>query len=136
MAANKDTNDLTLSKVIEGPSDTQVKVKRHYSARRSFDMANKLRILSEYDACENTLARGALLRREGIYHSRISAWKQQLKNSKSGGQKKLRTDHLIRENEQLKKKLAQAEAIIDLQKKVSELLGTHILPHESSEENS
>jgi hypothetical protein len=40
---------------------------------------------------------------------------------------------LVRENEQLKKKLAQAEAIIDLQKKVSELLGTHILPSKDTE---
>jgi hypothetical protein len=42
---------------------------------------------------------------------------------------------MTREIEQLKKKLAQAQAIIELQKKVSELLGTHILSHDSSEEN-
>jgi len=47
-----------------------------------------------------------------------------------------RIDHLIRENEQLKKKIAQAEAIIELQKKVSDLLGTHILSHENNEANS
>jgi hypothetical protein len=46
-----------------------------------------------------------------------------------------RTDHMAREIEQLKKKLAQAQAVIDLQKKVSELLGTHILSHDSSEED-
>ena len=39
--------------------------------------------------------------------------------------------HLLSEVEQLKKKLDQAQAIIDLQKKVSELLGTYILPHET-----
>jgi hypothetical protein len=44
-----------------------------------------------------------------------------------------RTEHMVREIEQLKKKLAQAQTIIDLQKKVSELLGTHILSHDSSE---
>jgi transposase len=49
--------------------------------------------------------------------------------------KTARTDHMAREIEQLKKKLAQAQAIIDLQKKVSELLGTHILSHDSSEVN-
>ena len=37
---------------------------------------------------------------------------------------------LSKENIQLKKKLAQAEAIIELQKKVSDLLGEHILPTE------
>jgi hypothetical protein len=46
-----------------------------------------------------------------------------------------RTDHMAREIEQLKKKLAQAQAVIDLQKKVSELLGTHILSHDNSEVN-
>ncbi len=42
---------------------------------------------------------------------------------------------LSKENAQLKKKLLQAEAIIDLQKKVSELFGAHILPTESNEMN-
>lgn len=143
----KSKKELNLGKVIEKTSiidkgtdpssDSQVKVRRHYSPRRSFDTAYKLRVLSAYDACETIAERGALLRKEGLYHSRISAWKQQLNNSKlNSGRKKLkalRTDHLIRENEQLKKKLAQAEAIIDLQKKVSELLGRHILPSEDIE---
>lgn len=149
---NNNKNDLILTKVLEATSptarsteslviDPQVKVPRKYKARRSYDTAYKLRILSAYDACENALERGALIRKEGLYHSRICAWKKQLENSKLGEQKKssqaaLRTDYLIRENEQLKKKLAQAEAIIDIQKKVSELLGMHILPHEYNEAKS
>lgn len=40
----------------------------------------------------------------------------------------------MRENTALKKKLAQAEAIIDLQKKVSELLSVHVLNQNMSEE--
>jgi hypothetical protein len=145
-AVIKSKNDLILDKVVEATSeaskipepslDPQVKIKKPYSPRRSFDTAYKLRVLSAYDACETSVDRGALLRKEGLYHARIAAWKQQLNNSKLSGKKKLkvlRTDHLVRENEQLKKKLAQAEAIIDLQKKVSELLGTHILPNESNE---
>ena len=82
MAPNKDKNNLIADKVIDelstvgkktksSPLSTQVKVKRHYSARRSFDTTHKMRILLEYDACENAVARGTLLRREGIYHSRI-----------------------------------------------------------------
>jgi len=121
-------------------TDPQVKAKRSYSPRRSFDTAYKLRIIAAYDICKSALERGALLRREGLYHSRIASWKQELAKGKFCGKRKSdvtpRTDHLVRENQQLKKKLAQAEAIIDLQKKVSELLGTHILPHESSEVNS
>lgn len=140
----KSQNDINLHKTIETAAtsarnpkpasvEPQVKVTRNYSPRRSYDTAYKLRILSAYDACENASARGALLRKEGLYHSRICAWKQQLANSKLNGRKSSmmikRTDYLSRENEQLKKKLAQAEAIIDLQKKVSELFGTHILPY-------
>lgn len=124
------------NKITEVSSDPQVKIKRNYSSRRTFDVAYKLRVLSAYDACESSVARGALLRKEGLYHSRIAAWKQQLNRSKlKGGKlsKPLRVDHLTRENEQLKKKLAQAEAVIELQKKVSELLGTHILAHENND---
>jgi hypothetical protein len=121
------------------PADPQVKTKKTYAPRRSFDTAYKQRILLAYNSCESASERGALLRREGLYYARIAAWKQELASGKLGGKNKQitqRTDHLVREIEQLKKKLAQAEAIIDIQKKVSELLGTHILPHESSEVNS
>lgn len=118
------------------PPDPQVKATG--TPKRKFTNAYRLKILTAYDACSNASERGALLRREGLYHSRISAWRNQL--GMNGGGKKTtaktkRTDHMVREIEQLKKKLAQAQAIIELQKKVSELLGTHILSHDSSEEN-
>lgn len=117
--------------------DTQVKIKKKYAPRRSFDTTYKLRILAAYNSCESVSDRGALLRKEGLYHSRIASWKQQFENSKLTDKKQVRntsrTDHLVRENEQLKKKLAHAEAIIDLQKKISELLGAPILPVEKIE---
>jgi hypothetical protein len=117
-------------------SDPQVKATS--TPKRKFTNGYKLKILTAFDACSNALERGALLRREGLYHSRISAWRNQLGLSRGGKKnttKIQRTDHMAREIEQLKKKLAQAQAIIDLQKKVSDLLGTHILSHDSSEEN-
>jgi hypothetical protein len=146
----KDQSDLILNKEIKtGPTeidtleqsiaDSQVKISKKYTPRRTFDTAYKLRVLSAYNDCESPTERGALLRKEGLYHSRISAWKQQLENSKSNEKKQkssVRTDHLTRENEQLKKKLAHAEAIIDLQKKISDLLGTHIPPVETNESKS
>lgn len=117
--------------------DSQVKSKRQYAPRRRFDAAYKQRILTAYNACTNAMERGALLRREGLYHARIAAWRHELAKGKLNDENrtsaKLRTDHLVREVAQLKKKLAQAEAIIDLQKKVSELFGTHILPHDNNE---
>ena len=121
---------------VSTPSDPQVKASG--TTRRKFTQAYKLQILTSYDACSNALERGALLRREGLYQWCISAWRNQLKMNTDGKKsisKSQRTDHMAREIEQLKKKLAQAQAVIDLQKKVSELLGTHILSHDSSEVN-
>lgn len=107
--------------------------------KRKFTKAYKLQTLTAYDACCDASERGALLRREGLYYACIPAWRNQLGMAKDGGKgtsSSKRTEHLLREMDQLKKKLAQAEAIIDIQKKVSELFGTHILPHESSVVNS
>jgi hypothetical protein len=131
---------LLTEKISDLAVDTQVKIKKN-KIRRTYTLSYKLQILSAFDACGTASERGALLRKEGLYHSRIHAWKIQLadsihKNPKKSSNSELRVDHLTRENEQLKKKLAQAEAILDLQKKVSELLGTHILPHKDSEEKS
>jgi transposase len=121
-------------------ADTQVKVSKKYASRRTFDTAYKLRILSAYEACDDASARGALLRKEGLYHSRIHAWKLQFAKANTSTQSKksesLRTANLARENDQLKKQLAQAEAIIDLQKKVSELFTTHIRQPVNSEKKS
>ena len=120
------------------PVQSDPQVKATGTPKRKFTSAYRLKILTAFDACSNASERGVLLRREGLYHSRISAWRNQL--GMNGGGKKTtaktkRTDHMVREIEQLKKKLAQAQAIIELQKKVSELLGTHILSHDSNEEN-
>ena len=114
--------------------ESQVTIKKNSPVKRFYDMTYKLKVLSAYNSCKNSFERGALLRKEGLYHSRINALRKQLENPKSNGKKEmrnaLRSDNLERENEQLKKKLAHAEAIIELQKKISDLLGTHILPLE------
>lgn len=130
------TNNVPVELGVSTPSDPQVKASG--APRRKFTKAYKLQILTAYDACSNALERGALLRREGLYQGCISAWRNQLEMNTDGKKpapKNRRTDHMTREIEQLKKKLAQAQAVIDLQKKVSELLGTHILSHDSSEVN-
>jgi len=109
-------------------------VKTGASPKRKFTAQYKQKILNEYTACSTSLEHGALLRREGLYSSHITRWRQlfSAKNDTSKETKAQRTEHLVSEIDQLKKKLAQAQAIIDLQKKVSELLGTYILPHESN----
>jgi len=115
--------------------ETQVKPK---STRRYYTVAYKLKILAAYDALETPEERGSFLRKEGLYQSRITTWRQERDEgklqSKSNHLSRKKADKLLRENQQLKKRLAQAEAIIDLQKKVSELLGTHILQPETSGE--
>jgi transposase len=122
--------------------DPQVSSTKQISPRRTFTDREKFAILEAYEACQTIEERGKLLRKTGLYHARISYWRQ-LRNAgrlgnHSSKKKKVAaqsiTSHkLAQENTRLKKKLLHAEAIIDLQKKVCELFGQHILPHEKSE---
>ena len=111
--------------------------------RRTRSTAEKLRILQEYDSYPvGAPERGALLRREGIYTSHISKWRKQ---HARGGVPTLRAQargpqpapaaplqaevaRLRKENARLQARLAQAETIIDVQKKVSQLLGATLPP--------
>lgn len=105
--------------------------------RRRFSAAYKLRIIKEYDACSKPGEIGSLLRREGLYSSHINSWvRQRDKGALSGLSPKKRgrkvekinplakeIASLERENKKLSHKLKQAETIIEVQKKLSELLG-------------
>jgi len=105
--------------------------------RRKFTAEYKIKILAEADACETHGEIGALLRREGLYSSSLSKWRQRqraveldaLSPRKRGPEPdpavpfKKRIADLEREVERLQLKLRQAETIIDVQKKVSGLLG-------------
>ncbi len=104
--------------------------------RRQFLAAEKLRILEEADRCTEPGQIGALLRREGIYSSHLSKWRWlrkqgqlQALTSQHRGPKTTHTpehdevERLKRHVARLEAKLAHAEAIIDIQKKVSALLG-------------
>jgi transposase-like protein len=105
--------------------------------RRRFTAEDKLRILAEVDAAAKTGGIGAILRREGIYSSLLTDWRRQreagaydaLSPAKRGPkvapENPLAADlALVRsENLRLQRRLERAEAIIELQKKVAELLG-------------
>lgn len=108
--------------------DTQVKVKKNKAPKRKFSNAYKLQILNTLDACKDGHERAALLRKEGLYYARVSAWKNQFQDGKFVSNKTpksmLLTQKLTREVASLKKKLSQAEAIIEVQKKISKLLST------------
>ena len=105
-------------------------------ARRRFTVEYKLRILAEADACSEPGMLGELLRREGLYSSHLSTWRRQrdegalagLTPKRRGRKAKPKNPladenrRLERENQRLKEQLRQAELIIDVQKKVSEML--------------
>ena len=105
--------------------------------RRRFSAQEKLRILEEADQCSEPGEIGALLRREGIYSSYLSRWRRarergqlQALSSKTRGPKPANDKALMeevarlqQEKERLQGRLAQAEAIIEIQKKLSQLLG-------------
>jgi transposase-like protein len=104
--------------------------------RRKFTAAYKLRILKEFEACTHKGEKGALLRREGLYHSNICTWKRQREEGqlralspKKRGRKAKKVNPLAtkvaqleRENKKLVERLRKAEIIIDVQKKISAMM--------------
>jgi transposase len=102
------------------------------ATRRRFSTSYKLRILAQADRCTQKGEIGALLRGEGLYSSHLSTWRT-LRDRGELGSKKLgrpagdpsekEVVRLRRENERLNAKLDKAEIIIDVQKKLSILLG-------------
>ena len=132
---------------IMSPPDPEVPEKR---PRRKFTAQYKLRILEEADACKEPGQIGALLRREGLYSSNLNTWRRQkekglleaLSPKKRGRKEKEknslapRVAQLERENERLRNKLKQAEIIIDVQKKISQLLRISQNLPEEEENNS
>lgn len=107
----------------------------------------KRRILEEADQCTEPGEVGALLRREGLYSSNLSLWRRQREKGqqqgltpKKRGRKKRQQDamaqelqQLRREKAQLEQRLEKAETIIEVQKKLSTLLGM-TLPESTSSE--
>jgi transposase len=99
--------------------------------RRRFTAAYKERIVAEADACTERGAIGALLRREGLYSSHLSTWRKQRavgeltdkQRGRKGDPAAAELKRLKRENERLRKELEKAELIIDVQKKLSQVLG-------------
>lgn len=97
--------------------------------RRTFTVEYKRRIVAEADGCPRG-ALGALLRREGLYHSHLAKWRAEreagtLTDKRRGPQpnpNRAEVERLGRENAALKRKLEQAEAIIEAQKKLARLL--------------
>jgi transposase-like protein len=116
--------------------------------RRRFTAEYKLRILREADRCTDPGQLGALLRREGLYSFNLNTWRQQREQGtlaglspKQRGRKPEPDSALVAENERLRRenqrltaKLQQAETIIEVQKKLSEILGASLPPQNNGSE--
>jgi len=110
---------------------------RERAARRRFTAEYKLQVLREADQCAGVGEVGALLRREGLYSSHLTTWRRQREHGalvalapKKRGRAAAavsplarRVAELERDKARLERRLKQAEAIIDAQKKLAEILG-------------
>lgn len=108
------------------------------ATRRRFTAKYKLKILKKADACEAYGALGELLRKEGLYTSHLALWRKQRELGaiaglapKKRGPKPVERDERDEQIESMRKELdaltaraERAEALLELQKKVAELLST------------
>ena len=104
--------------------------------RKNYSTEYKIKILAEADACSKPGQIGELLRREGLYSSLLSNWRKQREDAtrnalkaksrgpkaKDDGALAQQLQQLRQEKEQLANKLRQTQAIIEAQKKISEIL--------------
>ncbi len=130
------------STVPIAPPDPEVLAR---PVRRRFTKEYRLAILEEVDRCKKPGEIGAILRREGLFSSYLHAWRLERKESalavmqaKKRGPKPTKNAHheqvarLEREIQRLRAKLQQAETIIDIQKKLSLILGIPLPDNDAS----
>lgn len=100
--------------------------------RRTYTAKYKRDVLAEYEAADRA-GKGAVLRREGLYTSLISAWRDQRdkgalealgrpSGARPASAEDRETARLRRENECLTEQLKTARAVIEVQGKLSALL--------------
>ncbi len=127
----------------EAGTQTEVIAK---AKRRQHPAEYKLRILREVDKCKGKGEVGALLRREGLYSSLVSKWREQRERGGLTGLSEHRRGpkvdanavelaRLQRENKRLQEQLQRAELIIDVQKKVARLLGVPLADNDQSKDS-
>jgi hypothetical protein len=130
-----------LEEKANGKGDNEVVV----PPKRRFTAQYKIKVLNEAEKL-TPVERGAYLRKRGLYSSHLSRWRNQAAKgllsalSKVPGRKSTKDPkdeqiaHLTKQNQKLQTKLKQAEIIIDIQKKVAELLGIQ-LPESTKQDN-
>ena len=124
----------TMMEALPVAQETEVTAK---AQRRRFTAADKLRVLREADRCTKPGELSALLRREGLYSSHLSTWRVARRNGELAGltprprgpqakpvdPRDKKIAELERETRRLQARLERAEGLIELQKKVAQLLG-------------
>jgi len=129
---------------MPSPPDPEVPEK---AKRRRFSAEYKLAILREADRCTEPGQIGVLLRRERLYSSHLVDWRRQRdtgalealarkRGRKPADPARVEVERLRRENERLAHKLGQAERIIEIQGKLSELLGIPLDPASDDEQSA
>jgi transposase len=122
--------------ITETIQETEVIVAK--AKRRRFSAKYKLDVLRRADACRDQPGKiGELLRKEGLYSSHLTTWRREReagelaaleprqrgpKASPASAQER-EMAQLRRENAGLKARLERAETIIEVQKKLSTILG-------------
>jgi transposase-like protein len=129
---------MNLEKMVSSPAqEVEVLAKPQ---RRKFSVDYKLKILQEANRCKQPGEVGALLRREGLYWSSVSRWRKAWENgelSRAGAKKRgpvprpvderdRQIAELEREVKRFRARAERAEALVEVQKKVSELLGVEL----------
>jgi len=107
------------------------------ATRRRFAVEYKRKVVREADGCKTPGAVGALLRREGLYSSHLTAWRAARDRGELAGAAKKRGPvpqgpdprdkriiELERETTRWQKRAERAEALVEVQKKLAALLGT------------
>ncbi len=137
------TSPKTTSTHEDAVSPTEVKPR---AIRRRFSAEYKRKILAEADACTKQGELGAMLRREGLYSSHLSKWREQRARGelqalapKKRGPKQAaknplekRVRELERECAKQRKRAQRAEALVEVQKKLSELWAVTLPTHDDT----
>lgn len=120
-----------------GPQGSEVEVLAKASRRR-FTNEYKRKILREADACRKPGQLGSLLRREGLYSSQLAKWREMRDRGELAGAAPKRRgpapadprDKLLeqkdREIRRLQARAERAEGLVQVQKKVAEILGIEL----------
>jgi transposase-like protein len=133
-AAAEGARRATVAAASTGAPDPEVVA---IAKRRQFSAAEKRRILNAADRCTQPGELGALLRKEGIYSSMLTTWRKQRAQAEEAALQARRRgrkpdptraearqlEQLQRENDRLRRRLAEAHTVIEVQKKLCTLLG-------------